>query len=299
VSSPAGTRAATNSGNLRLSVVVPARNAAETIGEQLDALLARRQKDFEVIVVDNCSQDGTADIARRFAKLDDRVRVIEANEGSGVSYVRNRGIEAAVCDSIAICDSDDVVSPQWVEVMSDALQTHSLVTGPLNVRDLNPDWIAESRGLATEKSAPTFHNSFPYAHGCNLGLRRELWEALGGFDESALSCEDMHFGLRAHLLGRSAVFEPRAVVLYRYRTQARQLFGQGRSYGNWRPFIFRCAKDAGLTVPSRAAGWRSWLWLIGHLPSVISAGGRSRWCWVAGNRLGQVEGSVRHRTLFL
>lgn len=289
---------AANSGP-RLSVIVPARNAAGTIGEQLNALLARRQSDFEVVVVDNGSRDQTAEIARAFAARDDRVRVIAANDGSGVSYVRNRGIEAAACDNIAICDSDDVVSSGWVDAMIQAVSGHRLVTGPLEVRSLN-DWsIAESRGLGVETTPPTFSGSFPYAHGCNLGVRRELWEALGGFDESVLSCEDMHFGLRAHVLGESTFFERRAVVRYRYRAQAKQLFLQGRSYGLWRPFIYRCARAAGLSLPSRVAGWKSWLWLIGHLPLVFSARGRARWCWVAGNRLGQLEGSLRHRSLFL
>ena len=61
----------------------------------------------------------------------------------------------------------------------------------------------------------------------------------------------------------------------------------------------RRLREQGLPVPSPLAGWRSWLWLVAHLGDLRTHEGRAAWVWVAGNRVGQLEGSVRYRCLYL
>jgi hypothetical protein len=70
-------------------------------------------------------------------------------------------------------------------------------------------------------------------------------------------------------------------------------------YGFHRPALRRRVARAGLRPPGRFAGWRSWLWLLVHVPELRTERGRARWLWVAGNRVGQLRGSIHHRTLFL
>jgi hypothetical protein len=53
----------------------------------------------------------------------------------------------------------------------------------------------------------------------------------------------------------------------------------------------------GLPVPGRVAGWRSWVWLLAHLLDLRTREGRAAWVWVAGNRIGRLEGSIRYRCL--
>ena len=89
-----------------------------------------------------------------------------------------------------------------------------------------------------------------------------------------------------------------AEIEYRYRTDARSLFRQGRLYGRGRPLVYRRAAAVGVRAP-RLAGWRSWLLLVAWLPRLRSEEGRASWCWLAGVRLGQVEGSLRQRSLYL
>ena len=282
-----------------LSVVIAARNAAETLGEQLDALLAQEWDGaWEIMVVDNGSTDATAALVGEYTRRDPRVRLVAAPDRTGPSYARNVGFEAATADAIASCDADDVVAPGWVRAMGDGLRVHACITGPLDVEQLNSVSLSESRGRL-RSTGPTWFGVFPIVAAGNLGIRRSTFTAVGGFDEGMRANEDHDLALRLALAGVVVHFEPAAVVHYRYRPSPRALWRQGLTYGAARPLMWRRVRDAGLPPPSRVAGWRSWAWLVVHLGSLRTPEGRAAWVWVAGNRLGQVRGSIRHRTVFL
>jgi len=88
-------------------------------------------------------------------------------------------------------------------------------------------------------------------------------------------------------------------VHYRYRDTARVLWRQGFAYGSHRPVIAKLLKDAGRPTPPKFAGWKSWIMLVAKLPSLATREGRATWLWLAGNRVGQVVGSLRHRVVML
>jgi glycosyltransferase involved in cell wall biosynthesis len=283
-----------------LSVVIPAHNVAATLGEQLDALAAETwDGEWEIVVVDNCSTDGTAALVREHAARDPRVRLVDATERRGPSYTRNVGFEAAAAEMIAACDADDVIAPGWVRAMGDALRVRPCVTGPLEVDRLNPAWLATTRGRPSLTEGPTWFGVFPIVAAGNLGIHRDVWRAAGRFDEAFSAQEDHEFALRLCLRDVPVAFEPAAVVHYRYRGSTQALWQQGTVYGESRPLLWRRVKDAGLATPSRIAGWRSWAWLLVHLVDLRTEHGRAAWVWVAANRLGQLRGCIRYRTLFL
>ncbi len=283
-----------------LSVVIPAHNVASTLGDQLDALAAESwDGEWEIVVVDNCSTDGTAALVRDHATRNPRLRLVPATERKGPSYARNVGFEAAAAEMIAACDADDVIAPGWVRAMGDALRVHPCVTGPLEVDRLNPTWLATTRGRPSLTEGPTWFGVFPIVAAGNLGIRRDVWRAAGRFDEAFSAQEDHEFALRLRLRDVPIFFEPAALVHYRYRGSTRALWDQGRVYGASRPLLWRRVQRAGLEPPSRVAGWRSWLWLLVHLVDLRTEHGRAAWVWVAANRLGQLRGCIRYRTLFL
>jgi glycosyltransferase involved in cell wall biosynthesis len=283
-----------------LSIVIPAKNVAETLRVQLDALAQQSwDRAWEVLVVDNGSTDETPAIVREYAARDTRFRLVLAHDGSGVGYVRNRGIEAARAPAIAICDGDDIVGPRWVAAMGDALAGHDVVTGPMDVDTLNPEWLAATRGRFPPDGPRIFLGFFPIAPGGNVGMRKDAWQRVGGYDEAFSGPEDADFSLRLWLAGIDVAWAPDAVLQYRYRDRARDLFRQGRFYGRGRPLVKKRIRASGRARPSRVAGWRSWVTLVRWLPRLKTHEGRASWCWVAGNRLGDLEGSLRHRTLYL
>jgi GT2 family glycosyltransferase len=218
------------------SVVVPAHNAAYTLGAQLGALAAQQaRRPFEVLVVDNVSTDGTAAVAWSYAGRVPGLRVVDAAGGRGVAYARNAGVREAAGAVVLFCDSDDEVRDGWVEAMTRALDDADLVGGPLEVARINaPDVVAAVPTPPVDR-LPTAMRYLPYATGANLGVRKNVWEALGGFDETYVGGhEEVDFAWRAQFRGFSLAFVPDAVVDYRLRgslrSMLRQRFGYGRSY---------------------------------------------------------------------
>ncbi|MFC3613024.1 glycosyltransferase family 2 protein [Lutimaribacter marinistellae] len=93
----------------RASIVVPAYNSARTLPATLDALLAQTYRDFEIVVVNDGSTDGTAEVARGYA-ADPRVRLVE-QANRGLAGARNTGIAAASGEFVGFCDADDLWKP--------------------------------------------------------------------------------------------------------------------------------------------------------------------------------------------
>jgi glycosyltransferase involved in cell wall biosynthesis len=282
---------------LDLTVVIPARNAAATIREQLDALTGQEWSGrWEVVVVDNRSIDATAEIVQEYARADPRIRMVAASDRDGIGYTRNVGIDAARGRSIVMADSDDVVAPGWLAAIGDALKHHQFVTGPLDVRALNPDHVVETRGFAIERGPGRFLDAVPFAHSCNMGFHRDLVPLVGRFDESLVNGSDVEFSYRLWRADIELVFVPEAVVRYRYRTDTRDLYRQARNYARVRPVLARRFRDDGVAVTSPIP-WRNWLWLVRRVGLVRKQAGRARWMWVLGSCVGSFEGSVRSASL--
>jgi glycosyltransferase involved in cell wall biosynthesis len=279
-----------------LSVIIPARNEEHRLGQQLDALLAQEWSgEWEIIVVDNGSTDGTADLVKRYAQDDSRVRLVGAHDHADKSYAMNLAVEQARADAIAFCDADDEVGAGWLASIAAGLTDNDVVTGPNELDRLNPRWLAESRGRSIEDARGSFAGIFPCIRGNNFGVTKGAWSMLGGMNVRYHPVEDIEFSLRCWLDGVDIVGLPGAVVHYRYRETARVLWRQGFAYGSHRPMIARLLQEAGKPTPPRFAGWKSWLMMVAKLPTLVTPSGRATWLWIAGNRFGQVVGSIRHR----
>jgi glycosyltransferase involved in cell wall biosynthesis len=105
---------------IKISVVIACLNEVHTLGEQLDALSRQQWHDWEVIIADNGSTDGTQELARSFA---DRlnITVLDASDEPGSGYARNEGARAASGDALLFPDADDVVADDWLAHMGQAL----------------------------------------------------------------------------------------------------------------------------------------------------------------------------------
>lgn len=99
-----------------VSVIVPIYNSASTLRRCLESLVAQSFKDFELILVDDGSTDGSLRICREYADADPRIKVFSQANG-GVSAARNLGLSNASGDYVAFCDSDDMVREFWLSSM--------------------------------------------------------------------------------------------------------------------------------------------------------------------------------------
>lgn len=216
---------------LAASVIVPAYNAAATIGEQLDALA--RQADapaFEVLVCDNGSSDATGVIAQDRASAVPRLTVVDASRVRGPAAARNLGARASAGDLLLFCDADDVVDERWVAELCAALGEAALAGGGFEHELLNAAPGSVTWDVNDRIRMP-FWPEFTATPTSNLGVRREVFEAIGGFDEALTIGEDVDFCWRAQLAGHSLVHRPTAVVHLRKRAGLRAVFRQARAYG--------------------------------------------------------------------
>jgi glycosyltransferase involved in cell wall biosynthesis len=275
-----------------VSVVIPAHNAAATVAQQLRALRDQHTRfPVEIVVIDNASTDDTRDIVADEARSDERIRLVSAPAGRGPSYARNIGIAAARGDLLACCDADDEVGEGWLPAMTDALLEHPYVGGPLDVDRLNDPWLADARGHWGAQAPGRFGN-VDFAHGCNLGIRRELFRQVGGFDERLRAGEEIDLALRLLGLGTRLHFVPEAVVHYRYRTTLRANCKQSFSFGRVAPVLERRANALSEYVPEGMTARRA-AWLVPNVVRLATRTGRVRWTWVAAGLCGRAAGTLR------
>ncbi len=218
-----------------VTVVIPAYNAARTLGAQLDALAAQRAPfTWEVVVADNGSTDGTrAVVAAAIGRLP-RLRLVDASAKRGAGAARNAGVAMARGRSVVFCDADDVVGEGWLAAMGAALATDTFVAGRLDWARLNDPAIREARyqdGVDHLDASPDSLRLLRAGSG-NLGIRTSVFRRVGGFADAPAAMEDIDFVWRVQLDGEPLVFVPQAVVHVRTRTGLRALTRQARAYGD-------------------------------------------------------------------
>ena len=95
-----------------VTVIMPSYNAERYIAESIESVLAQTVENWELIIVDDASIDGTLDIVVEFQRRDPRIRLVAEDTNRGPAHARNRGLEQARGDLIAFIDSDDVWFPE-------------------------------------------------------------------------------------------------------------------------------------------------------------------------------------------
>lgn len=287
-----------------VSVVIPVLNAVPTLGAQLDALEGQDHgAGFEVIVSDSGSTDRLQEFLRaRTAAGGIRVRYVDASDSAGVSHARNVGAAAAHGEFLAFCDADDIVRPQWLSALVAAAPTSDLVSGSLDTSLVNS--AAAYRRRPMKPSSKSLESDFlPYAPGCNFAVWASVFHAVHGFDETLIATgEDLDFSWRVQLAGFRFAHAESAVVDYRLRPTLREYWSQVRRYAVGDVELYLGYREYGF----RRASVRAFLAHVLRLmvtnpivPQKLSRTPRERWYGAVAVVAGHLQGSIRHRTLFL
>jgi glycosyltransferase involved in cell wall biosynthesis len=285
-------------GHLAISVVIPCLNAADTIGDQLEALANQTwDQPWEVIVADNGSTDGSLDVVERYRDRMPNLRVVDASDRRGSAHARNVGARSARAASLAFCDADDQVGPGWVAAMGDALAHHAVVVSRHDTTKLNEPWLQEKGVSPLVHGVPKLWYP-PYLHhaaSAGLGVRHEVHDAIGGFDESVNTLDDTDYCIRLQLAGFTLQFIPDAVTHYRHRTSVLALYRQARAYAEDNAGLQK--KYGGhIKIPGH---WKwplqRWKPIFRCLPTIVRKGGRARMAWLLGWQIGRFRGSIKYR----
>lgn len=215
-----------------VSVVVPAGAVDDLLAVALRALSAQEgAAPYEVVVALNAGAPAaTRALEQLIAEIGDpRLRWVDASAVRSASYARNCGARAARAPLLAFCDGDDIVRPDWLAVLVEALATHTVVGGRL-VEFADAGELPSWRPPATPDALPTFMG-VPYLVSANMALTAAAFESVGGFDETLTRCEDIAISWQLIRRGHDLHFEPRAVVDYRVRGSVRTMLRQHYLYG--------------------------------------------------------------------
>jgi GT2 family glycosyltransferase len=213
----------------RVSVVVCTYNGGRTLEQCLRSLLSLDYPDYEVIVVDDGSTDGTRAILSRFPA----VRAIH-QPNRGLSAARNVGLREATGSVVAYTDSDCFADPDWLSLLVHQLQ-HSgaaAVGGP----NLTPEdgWLAACVAAAPGQPTHVLESDQVAEHvpGCNMAFRREALLAVNGFDSVYRKAgDDVDICWRLQQAGMWITFAPGAFVWHHRRQGPRSYLRQQRGYG--------------------------------------------------------------------
>lgn len=173
-----------------ISVVLPYFNAEKTLARAIKSVLNQTFRDFELILVNNISSDGSEKIANQYASKDLRIRLTKEKR-QGVAYASNHGFELASAPLIARMDADDEMFPDRLEKQADYLNTHpiiGLVGGQVEYHgsDTNEGfrhYVNWSNGLT--RTEDIFTNRFVELPIVNptIMFRNRLFEKYGGYTD--------------------------------------------------------------------------------------------------------------------
>lgn len=109
----------------KVSVIMPAYNAEAYLEESVKSLRNQTFQDWELLLVDDCSKDDTAKLAKEIAKGDSRIKFIQKERNSGSADTRNKGIEMAKGEFISFLDADDLWENDFLEKMISHMEKHN------------------------------------------------------------------------------------------------------------------------------------------------------------------------------
>lgn len=194
-----------------VSVVIPTFNRAALLGRAIDSVLNQTYQDFELLVVDDGSTDGTRDVV---AKYGSRLRYLP-QQNAGVSAARNAGVRHARFDLIAFLDSDDIWRPQKLELQVPAMADPDVVLcftnrtwtsrpeqdrfGAIGCQfATNPCVIDDAAAIATwPAGSPIIASASLY--------RKQSFLTVGGYDERLPVFEDLRLDFRLAMTGKKFV----------------------------------------------------------------------------------------------
>jgi cellulose synthase/poly-beta-1,6-N-acetylglucosamine synthase-like glycosyltransferase len=285
---------AMSASDLRISVIVPARDEEASIRALVERLLAQTRRAAEIVVADAGSHDRTAEIVAEFARQDESVRLVRAGE-SLPGRARNVAIGQARGEWFAFVDAGTLPAVDWLELMAKEVERDAsveVVFGAWEPRVSN--FFEECAAIAYAYESPVELGGVTISPPCvgSSLVRRAVWQSVGGFREELRAGEDILFMdeiARGHF--RTA-YAPHAVVAWEMPPDARATFRRFCTYsrhnlraGLWRRWhatiITRYAVLALIAVPAVIFGAR-WLaivcalWLLMLAARAVAASQRKR-----------------------
>lgn len=206
-----------------ISIVIPLYNKAKSIENTIRCIQAQTYQDFEIVVVDGWSKDGSLEIIQRLAAEDNRIRVLMQEDKHGVTPARNESIAAAKSERIAFIDADDNWEPTYLETLAKLMDDYpeaglwGLNHGTMIGENKYPSksLYAGYRGIIDNpwvKGSPFWTSA--------IGISKKAFEKVGGFDNRIIYGEDIDLWYRL-MLEFPCAYEDTVLSYYRIDAENR------------------------------------------------------------------------------
>jgi mycofactocin glycosyltransferase len=261
-----------------VSIVIPVYNRPAEIAECLESLqkLDYPSDKMEIIVVDDASRDHTAAVVRRFG-----VRLIVQPNNMGQSAARNTGVAAAKGEIIAFLDSDCIAEKVWLRELVPYFQDTrvALVGGYVGAyftkkRIDRYEQVCSALNMGKDAVLGRGEGSVFYVPTCNMLVRKEIYEQVGGLDETLQVGEDVDLCWRMMQAKHHLFYIPRGPVLHKHRNRMLSCFLRRFDYGTSEAVLYARFPKVAKLFPWQPAGlciilsvmaalsFRSWYWLL-------------------------------------
>ncbi|WBL14538.1 glycosyltransferase family 2 protein [Sutcliffiella sp. NC1] len=162
--------------DVKVSVIIPAYKAEDSIHIALNGLLEQSHSNIEIIVVDDCSPDNTAEVVSRYTKIDNRVKLIKKTNNEGAYAARNTALDYVTGDYVTIHDSDDWSHSQKIEVQLRALMNSQDAVGTIS------HLIRVYNDLSPVNAGSLLSTKFLIINSSSLLVHKNVFKELGGWD---------------------------------------------------------------------------------------------------------------------
>ncbi|UFX82761.1 glycosyltransferase family 2 protein [Candidatus Absconditicoccus praedator] len=185
----------------KISVIMPVYNTEKYISETIESILNQTFKDFEFVIIDDYSNDGTFQILQSYANQDSRIKLIQNPENIGVVKTRNKLFSKVSPESkyIAIIDSDDIAEPDRLQKQFDFLEEnneYSIVGSNITIIDENGQKIGQRKYPSNhEQVSKTILKKSPLAQPVVMIRKKDL-EKVGYYNEEFERCQDYELWFR-------------------------------------------------------------------------------------------------------
>lgn len=225
----------------KVSVVTPAYNEGDNIAACVNALKTQNfpKEDYEIIVVDNNSSDGTLEIVKNLGVS----YTVEYKRGR--SQARNAGIKIARGNLIAFVDAGCTAKRDWLSNIVQAFENSHIGCVAGDIKSLekeNPfplrQYLIKKEYLSQKNTVS--HPFLPYADTANAAYRKAVFDRIGLFDEKFKSGEDADLCWRMQLFTNYKIaYVSDAVVLQSYESRAKSLFKQKMRHAYWHVMLYK------------------------------------------------------------
>jgi O-methyltransferase len=255
----------------KVSVLLPSFNYARYLPKTIESILGQSHNDLELIITDDCSTDGSREIAEEWQRKDDRVLAVFHEVNTGLAGARNSGWAVSSGDFIALCDADDVWAPEKLTIQLERFDRQRGL-GVVHSDAIIIDEQGTSRG---QKYSELFHSKDQKCAGWLFGefcirnfvcnstviLRRECLDFAGGFDERLRSLEDWLCWAR---VSRNFCFDYVADPLIEYRIHPVNLSSQYEAMAGYRVRALSLLLEESSDIPPRVMSQMLYSIGMGH-----------------------------------